>query len=283
MAGASRGVGVKCFTPWANLVPMADVPAPRPALDPEQFAELPSPWRVEILDSTPSTNREVVNRARAGAAEGLVVVTEHQVAGRGRLDRVWETPRGAALTFSFLLRPELPAAQWPWIPLLAGYALQAALADRVPEVSLKWPNDVLVGEQKISGILVERVDTPTGPAAVVGIGVNVNQTAAELPGETATSLRVELEETFDRSQLLVQVLGSVGALLPLLEQPDVLRAAYVDACSTIGRLVDVHLPGGEKVRGEVLDLDPGGALVLSTGGGTYTAHAGDVVHVRSAG
>lgn len=235
------------------------------------------------MDTTPSTNREVVDRAKTGADEGLVIVTEHQSAGRGRLDRVWETPRGTALTFSFLLRPELPAERWPWIPLLTGYALQAALADRIPEVSLKWPNDVLVGEQKISGILVERVETPQGPAAVVGIGVNVNQTLDDLPTETATSLRIELEETFDRSQLLVQVLGSVGALLPLLEQPEVLRAAYVDACSTVGRTVDVHLPGGEKVRGEVLDLDPTGALVLSTGNGTFTAHAGDVVHVRPTG
>lgn len=259
---------------------MSDAPAPRPALDPEQFLSLPAPLRVEIVQETPSTNALVAQRARAGEAEGLVVVAEHQTSGRGRLDRAWQTPPGAGLTFSLLLRPDLPVATWTWIPLLTGYALHAALADRIPEVMLKWPNDVLVGEHKISGILVERVETDAGPAAVIGIGLNVNQTADELPVETATSLRVELGETFDRGDLLVQVLGSVRALLPLLQQPEVLRAAYVDVCSTVGRTVDVHLPGGDVVRGEVLDLDPHGALVLSTGDGTFTAHAGDVVHVR---
>lgn len=243
---------------------------------------MPSPLRVEVVDETTSTNALVVARARAGEPEGLVVVTEEQSAGRGRLDRVWEAPRGTSLTFSILLRPEVPPASWTWIPLLTGYALQAALADRVPEVTLKWPNDVMVGEHKLAGILVERVETDLGPAAVIGIGLNVNQTRAELPTEIATSLRIELEESFDRNPLLVQVLGSFKALLPLLDEPEVLRAAYADVCATVGRTVDVHLPGGETVRGEVLDLDQYGALVLSTGEGTFTAHAGDVVHVRTA-
>lgn len=244
---------------------------------------MPAPLRVEIVQEVASTNALVAERARAGEPEGLVVVAEHQTAGRGRLDRAWEASPGTALTFSALLRPDLPVAAWTWIPLLTGFALHAALADRIPEVMLKWPNDVLVGEQKISGILVERVETDDGPAAVIGIGLNVNQSEQELPSETATSLRVELGETFDRGDLLIQVLGSLRALQPLLEQPDVLRAAYVDVCSTVGRTVDVHLPGGDVVRGEVLDLDPHGALVLSTGDGTFTAHAGDVVHVRPAG
>ena len=261
---------------------MSDAPAPRPALDPEQFLDLPAPLRVEIVEETPSTNALVVARALAGAPEGLVVVAEHQTSGRGRLDRVWESPVGTGLTFSLLLRPDLPITSWTWIPLLTGYALHAALADRIPEVMLKWPNDVLVGEHKISGILVERVETDLGPAAVIGIGLNVNQTREQLPTETSTSLRVELGETFDRGDLLIQVLGSIRALLPLLEQPEVLRAAYVDVCSTVGRVVDVHLPHGETQRGEVLDLDTHGALVLSTGDGTFTAHAGDVVHVRPA-
>ena len=262
---------------------MTEVPVPRPALDPELVGELPAPWRVEVVDETTSTNQVVAQRARAGEPEGLVVAAELQTAARGQLDRVWEAPRGTALTYSLLLRPELPPQSWTWIPLLTGYALQAALADRVPEVMLKWPNDALVGDDKLAGILVERVETPQGPAAVVGVGINVNQSREELPVETATSLRVELGETFDRNQLLAQALGSFGALLPLLEQPDVLREAYTDVCSTIGRAVDVHLPGGDTVRGEVLDLDASGALVLSTGDGTWTAHAGDVVHVRPAG
>ncbi|WP_110182783.1 biotin--[acetyl-CoA-carboxylase] ligase [Nocardioides solisilvae] len=262
---------------------MPDAPAPRPALDPSRFLDLPAPLRVEVVDQAGSTNALVADRARAGEEDGLVVVTEHQTAGRGRLDRVWETPPRVALTFSLLLRPDVPPAAWPWLPLLVGYAVQGSLADRLPEVALKWPNDVLVGERKIAGILVERVETPTGPAAVVGVGINVNQTPEELPVDTATSLCAELEETFDRSDLLVQVLGSLHALQPLLAETSALRPAYADVCSTLGRTVDVHLPGGEVVRGEALDLDDSGALVVSSGTGTFSVNAGDVVHVRPVG
>ncbi|UUZ58074.1 biotin--[acetyl-CoA-carboxylase] ligase [Nocardioides sp. B-3] len=120
---------------------MTSVPAPRPALDPERIAT-PRGWRVEITDASPSTNAVVAERARAGEDEGPVVVTEHQTAGRGRLDRVWETPARSSLTFSVLLRPDVPAQDWPWLPLLTGYAVRAALADRLPDIALKWPNDV---------------------------------------------------------------------------------------------------------------------------------------------
>lgn len=262
---------------------MSDVPAPRPALDPDRLASLPAPLRVEVEDATGSTNALVAARAREGEEAGLVIVTEHQTAGRGRLDRVWETPPRVALTFSLLLRPEVAATAWTWLPLLTGYAVQAALADRLPEVALKWPNDVLVGDRKIAGILVERIETPTGPAAVVGVGINVNQGADELPSGTATSLRLELGETFDRTDLLVQVLGSLRALEPLLSETHHLRPAYADVCSTLGRLVDVHLPGGEVRRGEALDVDDHGALVVGTPDGTLTVNAGDVVHVRPVG
>lgn len=262
---------------------MTSEPAPRPALDPDRLVAPPG-WRVEVTGSSPSTNAEVGERARAGDDEGLVIVTEHQLAGRGRLDRVWETPARSSLTFSVLLRPDAPAADWPWLPLLTGYAVQAALADRLPDVALKWPNDVLVEERKIAGILVERIDTPQGPAAVVGIGINVSQTLDELPVALATSVELETGEPVDRTGLLGQVLGSVHGLQGLLGDPEALRTAYVDVCSTLGRPVDVHLPGGpdgqEVRRGEALDIDARGALVVSSGDGTFTVGAGDVIHVR---
>ena len=262
---------------------MTSAPAPRPALDPDRIAA-PAGWRVEVTEATPSTNAVVAERARAGEEEGLVVVTEHQTAGRGRLDRVWETPARTSLTFSALLRPDIPAQDWTWLPLLTGYAVQAALADRIPEIALKWPNDVLVEERKLAGILVERIETPTGPAAVVGVGINVSQTLDELPVALATSIELETSERVDRTDLLGQVLGSLHGLQGLLDDTASLRAAYADVCSTLGREVDVHLPGGpdgEHVRrGEALDVDGRGALVVSTEDGTFTVGAGDVVHVR---
>ena len=258
---------------------MTSVPAPRPALDPDRLTT-PQGWRVEITAASPSTNAVVSERTRAGEDEGLVVVTEHQTAGRGRLDRVWETPARSSLTFSVLLRPDVPAQDWPWLPLLTGYAVQAALADRLPDIALKWPNDVLVEERKLAGILVERIDTPQGPAAVVGVGINISQTIEELPVALATSVELETGEPVDRTGLFGQVLGSLHGLQGLLFDPEALRTAYADVCSTIGREVDIHLPGDEIRRGEALDIDARGALVVSSADGTFTVGAGDVIHVR---
>jgi len=258
---------------------MTSVPAPRPALDPDRLTT-PHGWRVEITEASPSTNALASERARAGEEEGLVVVTEHQTAGRGRLDRVWETPARSSLTFSVLLRPDAPAQDWPWLPLLTGYAVQAALADRLPDIALKWPNDVLVEERKLAGILVERIDTRQGPAAVVGVGINISQTLQELPVALATSVELETGEPVDRTDVFGQVLGSLHGLQGLLFDPEALRTAYADVCSTIGREVDIHLPGDAVRRGEALDIDARGALVVSSADGTFTVGAGDVIHVR---
>ena len=145
--------------------------------DPELLPDL----TVEVVETAPSTNAVVAERALAGAPDGLVVVADHQTAGRGRLDRTWESPPGTALTFSMLLRPQSPTRAWPWLPLLAGYAVGKALQARGLDAGVKWPNDVLVGERKVAGILVERLETPDGPAAVVGVGINAALTPDALP------------------------------------------------------------------------------------------------------
>lgn len=258
----------------------------RPPVDRVTLAALPD-WDVEVVEESTSTNGALAARAREGAPEGLVLVTEHQTAGRGRLDRAWETPARSSLTFSVLLRPDVPPTSWSWLPLLTGYAVQAALADRLPDIALKWPNDVLVdGDggigRKVCGILVERVETGSGPMAVVGVGINVDQTLDELPVALATSVSLETGEPVERTGLLAQVLGSLHGLMGLLDDVDSLRRAYADVCVTLGRTVDVHLPAGDVRRGEALDIDASGALVVGTDDGTFTVAAGDVVHVRPA-
>lgn len=269
-------------------MPMNDASAPRPPIDPHRLA-VPGGWRIEVEEATPSTNAALTERAHAGEEPGFVLVTEHQTAGRGRLDRAWETPARSSLTFSVLLRPAVPPGDWPWLPLLTGYAVQAALADRLPDIALKWPNDVLVDGagsglgRKVAGILVERIETDRGPMAVVGVGINVDQTLDELPVALATSVSLETGEPVDRTGLLGQVLGSLHGLQGLIEDTDALRRAYADVCVTLGRTVDVHLPGGDVRRGEALDIDGSGALVVGTEEGALTVAAGDVVHVRPTG
>ena len=268
---------------WANVVPVTDDLSPRPPLDRDRLAGAGPDLTIEVVDAAPSTNAIVAARARDGAPEGLVVVAEHQTAGRGRLDRTWETPPRAALTFSVLLRPTVGPERWPWLPLLTGLAVAGALRDAGIEAGVKWPNDVLLGDLKTAGILVERVDTPTGPAAVVGIGLNVSTTAEELPVPTATSLAVATGTAPDRTGLLLAILARLRREQDAWQAggSEGLRSAYVSACVTIGRDVRVDLPAGETLTGRATGVDPGGRLVVQGAGGETAVGAGDVIHVRA--
>jgi len=246
---------------------------PRPPLDRDRLAALAPAYAVEVVEQVASTNAVVADRAREGAEAGLVVAAEHQTAGRGRLDRTWDTPARAALTFSVLLRPSVPPVRWPWLPLVAGLAFGSGFP---APVGLKWPNDVLVGDRKLAGILVELVDAPAGPAAVVGVGINVTTTTGELPVPEATSLHVEGVHV-DRTDLLVGYLRELRRRLDHWQNgTDRLRADYERLCVTLGRQVRVDLPGGRTLHGRAERIDADGRLVVD---GTPVA-AGDVVHAR---
>ena len=271
---------------------MISEPPGRPPLDAARLAatdpDLLPGVSVEVVEEAASTNALVSERARAGAPEGLVVVAEHQTAGRGRLDRTWETPARSALTFSLLLRPTAAPSAWPWLPLLAGYAVDKALKAAGFEASVKWPNDVLLGDRKVAGILVERIETPSGPAAVVGVGLNVGMTAEELPVPEATSLAVvDAAGVPDRTALLLDVLASLWESYAAWQEGGDLGAmrlaeSYAAACATIGSRVRVQLPSGEALTGTATAIDASGRLLVDHDGSTTPVSAGDVVHVRAA-
>jgi len=221
-------------------------------------------WRVEVLAEASSTNAVVAERARAGEPPGLVVVAERQTAGRGRLDRRWESPPRAGLTFSVLLAP--PPEQLSWVPLLGGLAVATAVREQTGvDAGLKWPNDVVVADRKLAGVLAEAVDGKV----VLGIGLNVTTRRAELPVEQATSLALEAADTTDRDTLLRAVLRALAA-------GEDRRSAYRQLCTTLGRQVRVELPGGTAVEGTAEQVDEQGRLVVD--GVPYAA--GDVVHLR---
>jgi BirA family biotin operon repressor/biotin-[acetyl-CoA-carboxylase] ligase len=249
-------------------------------------------WReIRVTGETGSTNADLLAEARAGAAEGLVLVAETQTAGRGRLDRSWSSPPRAALTASVLLRPAVPPSGRAWLPLLTGIAVAAALrAEAGVTAGLKWPNDVLVADRKIAGILAEAHDD----AIVAGVGLNVTLTRAELPVPTATSLLLENAACLDRERLLAAVLTELAsrytawAAGPDAAEPgraplraENLRAEYLRWCVTIGREVRVELPGGTLLAGTATDVDATGRLAVRTSSGTELVGAGDVLHVRS--
>lgn len=237
---------------------------------------------VRVVQETGSTNVDIATLARTGALPGLVLVAEVQRAGRGRLDREWTAPPRSGLFFSVLLRPRgVRAAQWGWLPLITGLAVAEPLARLGGlDVRLKWPNDVLVGERKLGGILAERV----GDALVVGVGLNVSMRADELPLPSATSLGIEGSSTLDRDSLLRAVLRSMDTRYSAFEaaegDPGAARADYRDACATLGRTVRVLLPGDRAVEGCAVAVDDDGRLVVDAAGGPEALSAGDVVHVR---
>lgn len=269
-------------------MPVTSEPAARPPLDKARLGgttHLVANVSIEVLDEAPSTNAVAVERAQAGAPEGLVVIADHQTAGRGRLDRTWETPPRTAVTFSLLLRPTAPTRSWPWLPLLTGYAVDKALKARGLDAGVKWPNDVLIGDRKVAGILVERIDTPDGPAAVVGVGLNVSMTEDELPVPQATSLSIESGADADRTDVFFEVLASIREAYDAWQAGGDLSGmrvaeSYTKACVTVGQDVRVDLPDGTIIEGRATGIDPTGQLVVATTDGERHIGAGDVVHVR---
>jgi BirA family biotin operon repressor/biotin-[acetyl-CoA-carboxylase] ligase len=240
-------------------------------------------WReIRVVDETGSTNADVRTAAEAGEGEGFVVIAERQHGGRGRLDRQWESPARAGVLMSLLLRPTVPAAQLPLLPLLTGLAVvESVRAVAELPAMVKWPNDVLVDGRKLAGILVER--TADG-AVVVGIGINVSTRAEELPVPTGTSIQMAGGAP-DRESLVKEVLRAFERRYLAFDRdagaPDSVLAAYREVCETIGREVEVQLPVGASARGVAVTVDDGGMLVVRGADGVErTWSAGDVVHVR---
>ena len=215
-----------------------------------------------------STNREVAGLAREGAPEGLVMVADHQTRGRGRRGRSWDAPPGSSLLVSVLLRPAAPYLG----PMATGLAAVEACAEVAGvAASLKWPNDLLVGSDKLGGILAERVDG----AVVVGLGLNVDWDAPLPPG--AVDLRSLTGAVVDRVALLVALLRALDDRCR--QPPDAVLADYRARCVTLGREVQVDV-GEETVTGTASAVDRQGRLVVDAGPVRRVIPAGDVVHLR---
>lgn len=231
---------------------------------------------MEVFDRLGSTNDEV----RARPATWRVVVAEVQEDGRGRLGRAWTTTPGTALAVSVLVPP--PPSGASWVPLLAGLAVHRAVAEVAGvTTALKWPNDVLVpadDDRKLAGLLCEWTDA----GVVVGLGLNVDTARADLPLDTATSLRAAGAPGVDRATLLTSYLVHLARVLADDTGPGgAPQAAYVGACATVGREVEVHEPGGVVHRGIATGVDDAGRLTVRSDAGVRAVSAGDVVHVRA--
>jgi BirA family transcriptional regulator, biotin operon repressor / biotin---[acetyl-CoA-carboxylase] ligase len=262
----------------------------RRALETSRFADLR--W----VESTGSTNADLLALAAEGAPDGVVLVADHQTAGRGRLGRTWEAPTGSSLLCSVLLRPDLAPAQLHLVSL----ATAVAASDACHAVAgvrplLKWPNDLLIEvpggdggpeERKVAGILAESsLDAHRVRAVVVGMGLNVNW-PVEMPDELAaiaTSLNHHAGREIDREELLVAHLLGLEQILERLgndEGREALLLRYRHLSCTLGRQVRVELGSG-ALTGHATDLTPDGHLLVELAGELVPVAAGDVVHLRA--
>ena len=233
-------------------------------------------WRVSVVELTGSTQNDLLQLVESNnALDGQVIATEFQSDGRGRLDRTFEAPAQSALLFSFYIKPRNQRSEWGFIPLIAGLSLVRAITtiDTAMNVSLKWPNDLIINEKKCAGIIAQT----TNEGIVIGIGLNVSMTPNELPVSTATSLAIEGSTITDRNLLLSHLLNTFAELFEAWEEGSELLDEYASASSTIGKKVRIELPNGENLEATVARISHTGELVLDDG---RHVSAGDVIHLR---
>jgi len=235
---------------------------------------------IVVFEETASTNDIAMRMGREGHPGNVVVFAERQTAGRGRFSRRWESAAHVGLWFSILLHPSLPLEHWPRLTTATGVAIAKALSETNDlSPTLKWPNDVLLGGRKVAGILIETSTDEAGrPFAVIGVGVNVNQT--DFPEEIttrATSLAKELGHSVDRPQLAADILRSIDHHLKMTGgdfEKIIASASHMSAL--LGNWIQLQ-QGDSLLEGEAESLNAEGNLILRQADGTRrTVIAGEV-------
>jgi BirA family biotin operon repressor/biotin-[acetyl-CoA-carboxylase] ligase len=223
-----------------------------------------------------------------GAPEGLCIVAREQTKGRGRAGRVWVSPADAGLYFSIVLRPtRLAARSWPLITLMSALAVRDALVEAFEiETDIKWPNDLIADERKLCGILAETVETETGRAVIVGIGINLDDRA--FPPELksiATSITTLIGRGTDAERLLQSLIRAIERRYETLQaaggEAETIREWSLHSSYAQGRHVRVAL-AEETFEGITRGLEPDGALRVETDQGEIRIiRAGDITNLRA--
>jgi BirA family biotin operon repressor/biotin-[acetyl-CoA-carboxylase] ligase len=251
--------------------------APRPPLRESEVNEKISQyWRVSVVEVTGSTQEDIAEKISSEEIiDGDVVVAEFQSAGRGRLDRKFEAPQSSALTFSFYIEPERDKEEWSFLPLLTGMAAVFALQKIDPQVAvnLKWPNDLLISDLKVGGIISQLA----GRGVIIGVGINVAMDESELPVPQATSLFLSGHRELNRNHLLAVFLNNFEEIYVRWNSGEDLRHLYREMCATFGRSIRAELPNGNYLEGVAVDISAQGELILADG---LRVTVGDIVHLR---
>ena len=225
---------------------------------------------IHVLDQATSTNDVIEQMAAENASEGLVVFSESQTKGRGRLGRRWSSPSGKGLWFSILLRPNLHPTEITQLTAATATALTRAIASETGlHVEIKWPNDLLLNGKKIAGILTElQAELDRVRHVIIGIGMDVQQSPSDFPEElrkSATSLKIALGRPVDRPSLATAALRELDRDYAriLKRQFEELAEEWESRCGTLGQHVSIKV-GGRTLCGRAESLDPNGALLIRT-------------------
>lgn len=239
--------------------------------------------KIYSYETTDSTNDVAHRLAQSGALEGTAVFSEGQSKGRGRMGRHWVSPKGKGIYFSFILRPDVSPAEAPKITLMSAVAVARAIR-KITHLGalIKWPNDILINERKVCGILTEMsAEVNTVRYIVLGIGINVNTGKGDLPKE-ATSLKYEAGEEIPRVELAQEILRELERQYHIYKEKGFKKIIdeWKGLSHTLGEEVKIVCQN-RKIEGTAVDLDSSGALVVRLDTG-FTDHitAGDVVMVR---
>lgn len=235
-------------------------------------------WHVTVVPETGSTNTDLLEMGAKGAADRSVLRADFQSAGRGRLDRTWEAPRGVNLLVSLLFR-EVPERLHVLTQVVALAAASVARDGCGVPVVLKWPNDLLVGTEKVAGILAQAAPAaPNGkiPFVVVGIGCNLGWA----PEGAASLASCGWTRQLSPHDFLLQMLPEIDRLLALAETQ--LHDEYIAGLATVGTRVRAQMPDGNDIVGRAMDVERDGRLVvLDDCAVTHRIDTADVVHLRA--
>ena len=243
--------------------------------------------QVKIFQELDSTNEEAKRQIIDGNKHDLLIISSRQTAGRGRLTRSWFSPVGG-LYFSLVLKPLLGSQFAPLTSFLSGCAVAKGLQSHgIDNIRLKWPNDILVMEDKVAGILNELVTVdPTNPRIIIGIGVNQNIRRNDFPVELidrSTSVQHILGLETSHESLLCSIINEIDRLIGIVETENSfisILSSWKALSSTLGRNVRID-DGMHVFTGYAEDILDDGSLVVVTETGKETVTMGDVTHLRS--
>jgi BirA family biotin operon repressor/biotin-[acetyl-CoA-carboxylase] ligase len=248
-----------------------------------------------VFNELPSTNTFALELARKPMPQGTVILADKQTAGRGRLNRTWFSPAEANIYGSLIFSFKDQLQDRGWIPLMAGMAIAQALENSTNvTISLKWPNDILIHEQKVGGILCESFKRDsTETCVVIGFGINVNLPESAFPKELeqlATSLQIHSQKPLDRHQLLKAIILSLEKGWEALSTKgtSAFQLNYNNRCSTLGKQILVQFPDGTTLEGIAQSIGKQGQLQLlhsastskGQSGNIVDVHAGEIQHIR---